>query len=395
MNDSASAPLDRFRNHVMADEALQIRLARCESPEAFVALALDEAARAGIALSADSFGELRPDPIGMFLGAPAPIHGASWPGPDWRPIQLVSLPEGGIAVDWVHFAGAALDKPFFATNARNAAERPFNLAFRYRVGLDDFIEGAAAAPPPPDGFIFHMSRCGSTLVSQMLAALPDIVAVSEPPPLDIMVRLAADADEAGDERGLRAFKAMVHALGRDRPGGGRRFVFKLDSWQTIMLPFFRRAFPAVPWVFIYRDPVEVLVSLILTPSIQVMANVPHHHRIETEAGASPEEYIAQVLERVCTMAADCAESGGLLVSHEELPGAIGKILAHLKIHAGEGGSAAMAEAARRDAKSPWRDYQADSKAKRSGASPAVRAAAERHLAEPYRRLEALRRARNR
>src|SRR5271166_938284 len=32
----------------------------------------------------------------------------------------------------------------------------------------------------PAGFIFHMSRCGSTLVSQMLAQLDEVVMLSEP-----------------------------------------------------------------------------------------------------------------------------------------------------------------------------------------------------------------------
>jgi hypothetical protein len=36
----------------------------------------------------------------------------------------------------------------------------------------------------PDGFVFHMSRCGSTLVAQMLAVVPDHVVVSEAEPLD-------------------------------------------------------------------------------------------------------------------------------------------------------------------------------------------------------------------
>jgi hypothetical protein len=233
-----------------------------------------------------------------------------------------------------------------------------------------------------------MSRCGSTLVSQMLAALPDTIAVSEPAPLDIIVRMAADG--AGDSRGLSALRAMVAALGRAGSGGGRRFVLKLDSWQTLMLPVFRAAFPSVPWVFLYRDPVEVLVSLTLTPSVQFMANVPHHHGIDTQAGASVEEHVARILERICATAADRASDGGLLVNHSQLPGAIGPILAHFGIVPDEEGLAAIARTARRDAKSPWREHVADSQSKQSSASPAVRAAVERHLALPYRRLEALR-----
>ena len=40
----------------------------------------------------------------------------------------------------------------------------------------------------PSGFIFHMSRCGSTVISQMLAALAEHVVVSEAGPIDALAR---------------------------------------------------------------------------------------------------------------------------------------------------------------------------------------------------------------
>lgn len=36
----------------------------------------------------------------------------------------------------------------------------------------------------PSGLIFHIARCGSTLVSQLLKALPSLVVYSEPPVLN-------------------------------------------------------------------------------------------------------------------------------------------------------------------------------------------------------------------
>lgn len=403
LDPAAQDALDRFRAHVMADESLQMALARCEAPEAFTAAALEIARAAGIALPQDLLNAgLRPDPIGLFLHAPAPLSGKAWPGRDWLPIQTVGLPGGAFEVDWVHFAGLPLRSPFFATDARRAAASPFNRLFRYRTGLDDFIDTAVSDLPAPDGFIFHMSRCGSTLVSQMLAGLPGVIALSEPAPLDIVVKLAADemlaetADAgAARSRGLEALRAMVAALGRRRSGSDRNAVFKLDSWQAILLPVFRRAFPSVPWTFLYRDPVEVLASLRLTPSIQMMAHVPHFHGIEAESGVGAEDHVARIVARICDSAAAQAGDGGLLVNHSQLPEAIDRIMAHFELAANEDERAAMFETAAKDAKSPWRGYVADSRAKQSAASPAERAAAEGHLAEPYRRLEAIRLAQGR
>ena len=48
--------------------------------------------------------------------------------------------------------------------------------------MSDLLDQAAAEPGiDPTGFIFHLARCGSTLVSQMLAALPEHIVLSEAP----------------------------------------------------------------------------------------------------------------------------------------------------------------------------------------------------------------------
>ena len=66
---------------------------------------------------------------------------------------------------------------------------------------------------------------------------------------------------------------MVAAFGRRRGGRERHYFIKLDSWHTLALPLFRRAFPSVPWVFLYRDPVEVLVSQMRQRGAQTVAEI--------------------------------------------------------------------------------------------------------------------------
>jgi hypothetical protein len=122
----------------------------------------------------------------------------------------------------------------------------------------------------------------------------------------------------------------------------------------------------------------------------MMAHVPHYHGLHAKADATTEDHIARVVAGICAAAADLAGDRGLLVNYRDLPGAIGPILAHFGIPHGQAELAKLKEIARRDAKSPWRDHVADSEAKQRDASPALRATVERHLAGPYRRLEALR-----
>jgi hypothetical protein len=377
------APLDRFRALLAADEALQDALAAHEAGLAFVEAALALAARHGIALEA---GHLAPflasDPLGLWRLEPAALPSASWPPRQWLPFQVAAA-DGSLAVDWAHFGGIALDQPFFAHAVRRALARPCNRLLRCRTGLDDFIGRAPEGLREPDGFIFHMSRCGSTLVARMLAALPGTALVSEAAPLDAMVHLALRADWP-EARRIAGLRAMVGALGR-RPA--RRYIVKLNAWHALALPLFRAAFPGVPWLFLYRDPAEILASQMaergteLTPEI-----VPSQlYGIENGADYPAEVYCGMVLERIGA-AALAQKGGGLFVDHADLPGAVaGAILPHFGVAPGEAAGAALAPVAARDAKHPARPFTA----RTAAIDPAIRAAADAHLAGTHARLKAV------
>jgi len=376
----------------MADEGVQMELARLAIPEEFVACALAIAARGGIALAAEDLAAaLRPDPLGIMRLSAAPAGAPAWPPRHWLPVQVA-----GPTIDWAHFAGAPLAGPFFADSVRRAVAMPFNRLFRYSNALGDFIANADfEGSLLPDGFVFHMSRCGSTLVSRMLAAIEGSIAVSEAAPLDAIAQLAAGASAMADEHRIAALRAMIAALGRRRSAGERRYFVKLDSWHVMAMPLFRQAFPAVPWIFVYRDPVEVMASQMRMRGMQtVQGMIPASiYGLEEDFDAPAELWCARVLGRICETAAErFAQGGGLLVNHADLPGAAWPAIAdHFGIARGEAMRESVMAVGRRDAKAPATAYADDRDGKRSEATDAVRTAVARHLAEPYRRLEALRR----
>src|SRR5262249_13717316 len=188
--------------------------------------------------------------------------------------------------------------------------------------------------------------------------------------------------------------AMVAALGRRRSGAERHYVIKLDAWHALALPLFRRAFPQVPWVFLYRDPVEVLVSQMRERGLQLIPGAlsPCPFEIENGTGMRDEEYCARVLEKICTAALDnLGFGGGLAINYDELPDAVWqKILPHFGIACGQEAKIAMKLAARLDAKAPSAEFVSDTHVKQRQATKIVRAAARRHLDKVYRALEALR-----
>jgi hypothetical protein len=88
----------------------------------------------------------------------------------WMPFRA-GWSNGAIAVDWCHLGTRRFADPFFHQRIARAMSEPFNLAFRQRTSIEPLSQLPQGVPVA--GFIFHMSRCGSTLCTQALAALPN------------------------------------------------------------------------------------------------------------------------------------------------------------------------------------------------------------------------------
>ncbi len=163
---------------------------------------------------------------------------------------------GGLVlrVDWCWFGERKLVQPFFRDAVDEALRLPFNQAFRRETPLAVLSEWRTPAVAPT-AFIYHASRCGSTLLSQMLAQLDDHIVISEPPALDSLLRSELESEER-----RAALRGLLAAYGQRRHGDERALVIKLDAWNIGELALLRECFPETPWLFVYRDPLEIAVS---------------------------------------------------------------------------------------------------------------------------------------
>jgi len=387
--------LARLHALAMADAAVRSALGDIVDLDQFAATAVATAATHGISITPDAIASsVRPDPLGMARWTSGLTSGAVWPPAHWLPIQVVPA-ANGLQIDWAYFGNRRLIEPFFEDSIRHALRTPLARMVRYRTSLHDFIGRADAEfSLKPSGFIFHMSRCGSTLVAQMLAALPENIVISEAAPIDTIVQLGRAVPGAANDQQAKALATMVAAFGRRRGGGERRYFIKLDSWHTLSLPLFRRAFPNVPWVFLYRDPIEVLVSQMRQSGTQMVPEFMHPslYGIESYDPTQTEDYYARVLRAVCqAVLDDFGEGGGLVVNYRDLPEALfTQILPHFGVAFDAREGETMRAVASQDAKAPGSQFTGDSDSKQREATPAIHAAAGRHLDGVYRALEALR-----
>jgi hypothetical protein len=308
---------------------------------------------------------------------------------NWVPIRLYKR-DSAVRVDWCDMADDRFTHPFFLDTIRQRMRYPFNLVFRHQTSVDTLREVAESSDTiPPTGFIFHMSRCGSTLVAQMLAASSANVVISEAPPIEAAVR---------EERDL--LRWMVTALGRRRWPEERRYFIKFDSWNTLDLAAIKDAFPDVPWIFLYRDPVEVIVSQMRQRGSHMVPGtiegiLPDVTPDEIRR-MQPEEYCARVLGRVCAVALEHAgDDRALLVNYDELPGAVtSKIARHFDLDLTRDELDQMQHAAEFNSKTPQMYFEPDSLRKRSEATASILRAEDSWVRPVYDRLEHVRRERS-
>ena len=134
------------------------------------------------------------------------------------------------------------------------------------------------------GFIFHQSRCGSTWVSNMLQSMDTTHhrVYSEPdPPAHILIHLldGKDQDKLEDtkddhdfnqprqrqtslasEQAIILLKDVVYLMRRTNNAIEKRMFVKFQSTMSRHIDVIQKAFPDVPWLFLYRDSVEVMMS---------------------------------------------------------------------------------------------------------------------------------------
>ena len=157
------------------------------------------------------------------------------------------------SIGWCLPRGHASD-PFLQDFIDRCRHNVFNQLLRPRTALAPLLEDTRVTPAPA-GFIFHLSRCGSTLVSGALAELDDTCVLSESPLLTAVL-----LDASLDDRQKQALLPRLVALQAAPFPGRGRIVVKWNAWDLCAWPLIRNAFPGVPRLLLFRDPVQILAS---------------------------------------------------------------------------------------------------------------------------------------
>ncbi len=237
------------------------------------------------------------------------------PHTGWFPAKI-GWSSGRPHVIAVKYDVAHLSQPFLEFDLDTATESA-------AVPLDEVAAWDFGDPPPPAGFIFHMSRTGSTVAGLMLRAAGNVAFLGEPLPMNgLFFRPNDTDDEPLLEAQVRALVNWFVVAAR-----GRRVVVKLASWLSLHLDRFRAWFPDVPIVFMYREPVEVVSALVDKapfmfrraamraqfaapppgqPAYEAWMNTSLRGRVDYRRDCDYVEFVARFLGAICEPAAATA-----------------------------------------------------------------------------------------
>jgi hypothetical protein len=165
-------------------------------------------------------------------------------------------------VRWMHFGDKRLSEPFFRQSVEQLRE--VDRSWEIETSIDTLTrEGTSNTAFLPAGFIFHMSRCGSTLISNALKTIDGSQVVSEAlaiTRLFMPCRPPAKINLADNEERRKIGECLFNIFSGYRITGPEPIVIKFSSQNSICLPIIRNLWPSVPCLFVIRNPIEVMVS---------------------------------------------------------------------------------------------------------------------------------------
>lgn len=244
-------------------------------------------------------------------------------------------------------------------------------------------------------FIFHMSRCGSTLVTQMLSTSDRFFVASEPPIINAILnpglKLSMDVR-------MKLLRAIVQDVALCKPQSAELTFIKFRSWNTLYLEKILNEFPKTQWAFIHRNGVEVLESVLRNPpgwmrSRDAMAeDFASFLGLSTEEvrGLNDREYATRMLGAFCKTAASQKSPEAQYFDYEN-------ITSHLPDFIDDAWKANLSEAEREAmfartkvySKDPehTREFTPDSEVKRAAATQEEQELSERYIETERKKLK--------
>ena len=190
----------------------------------------------------------------------------------WIPVKLYPQ-DDCLLCRWLYVGNKDFTEPFFDESILSCSALPENGHPQKCMSsidvLADWVKEMDVIEPT--AFIFHISRCGSTLISQMLGLQPANIILSEVPFFDDLLRDGKKNDCM--QLILPQLKAAIGLYAAKRNKNQQHLFIKTDSWHIHFYKELRALYPAVPFFLLYRKPDEVIRSQQKKRGMQAIPNL--------------------------------------------------------------------------------------------------------------------------
>lgn len=122
-------------------------------------------------------------------------------------------------------------------------------------GLSFQYQSHLMAKVQPAGFIFHLSRCGSTLVSGCLSELDSSCIFSESP---VLTNILLDDNLTLTQQ--KIYLQQLIDLQANLFPERTNVIIKWNAWDIFRWELIRAIYPKVPVLFLVRNPLDILAS---------------------------------------------------------------------------------------------------------------------------------------
>lgn len=317
--------------------------------------------------------------------------------PIWYPTRA-SLGLGQASMTWSDLSGLSFEEPFFHQTVRRACDRATRTL---PIGTEptSCLPVVSAAPA---AFIFHVSRCGSTLLCNMFRSLGNSHVVAEAQAFTALLtpvgsRYKQDQLAQHTQQRHALLRQVSHSLGQNPVGETTPYYIKCTSYSAMRLDLIRSVWPLVPIIFLTRDPVEVMVSNLNRPPgwIKAWKNPSQAASIfgwpENTGLLTQEEFLARSFGSICHAALKHLGVPSLVLDYRDLThnDGWGRVLRFLGLNAPDtAAQARFAAVLQTNAKAQHgsQSFSPDAQDKRNQASSLVHEAAIRWAYPPLRAL---------
>ncbi|MCD0471253.1 sulfotransferase family protein [Flavobacterium sp. JAS] len=185
------------------------------------------------------------------------MENVNHPLSNWIPYKLVEK-DNDIYFEWIYLADKKIADPFFDETIAKCKSHAYNSkSLKVVSTVENLIDWSKGLVPVElKSLVFHVSRCGSTMLSQSLATSSENIMISEAPIIDDILR----SDRFGLDKKTILLKAVITFLGQKRFPEQKNLILKLDAWHIFNAGYLRSIFPDIPFALLYRKPIEVLKS---------------------------------------------------------------------------------------------------------------------------------------